>query len=344
MGFDYAGKIRALLASADSHEANGNEGAAATFRAKALEWMDRYRIAEEDALAEDPASVEPIYRIIDLRFPVSELSYDLPLIANIIARHCEIKLHTSRPNWDTYRFQVVGYEGDVRYFELLWTSAYLMYSTRIDPHWDDTISPEENIHRLRRAGHTRKEIAKAAGWDGEDAKVRSRIQRIYMTQAKAAGEDPAAAGLGFQAKDYRRAYAEAFRLHLNRRLRQARDAANAVGGVVVLAGRAERVQEAFYTHVPDAKPSQNLSTEFVDPRINCPKCKNAKSGYCRDHDYLKPRAWSKADEAKWNRQQYGSSARAGRASGRDAADSVILRGTASTTANRLDPSNRALEG
>jgi hypothetical protein len=344
MGFDYAGKIRALLSTADSHEAAGNESAAATFRAKAMEWMGRYRIAEEDALAVDPTSVEPVYRIIDLAFRPSDISHNLPCIADLLARHCEVRLHYTRPNWTTYRFEVVGYEGDVRYFELLWTSAYLMFATRIDPVWDDTISPEENIHRLRRAGHTRKEIAFKAGWDGEDAKARSRVQRIYVTQAKAAGEDPVAAGLGFQARDYRSAYSQAFYNRLSRRLREARDAANAAGGVVVLAGRSERVQEAFYAHVPAAQPSQDVSTEFVDPRANCAKCKAAKSGFCREHDYLKPRAWTQADEARWQRQQYGQSAQAGRASGREAADGVALRGTSSPTANRLDASNRALEG
>jgi hypothetical protein len=344
MGFDYAGKIRTLLATADSHEANGNESAAATFRAKALEWMDRYRIAEEDALAEDPAVVEPIYRIIDLTPPSSDLVFNLPLIAELLAKHCEVRIYTTHPSWGTFRFEVVGYEGDVRYFELLWTSAYLMFSTRIDPHWDDTLAPEENIHRLRRAGHTRKEIAIRAGWDGNDAKIRSKIQRIYVSQARAAGEDPAAAGLGFQANDYRRAYADEFISHLSYRLRKARDAANAAGGVVVLAGRAERVQEAFYAYVSDARPSQQPAVPYVAPNANCAKCRASKSGYCRDHAYLKPRAWTQADEDRWQRRYNGTSARAGRASGREAADGVHLRGTASPTAQRVEAANRALEG
>jgi hypothetical protein len=179
-----------------------------------------------------------------------------------------------------------------------------------------------------------------------------------MSQAKAVGEDPAAAGLGFQAKDYRQAYAEAFRLHLSRRLREARDAANAAGGVVVLAGRAERVQEAFYTHVPEARPSTELSQEFVDPTLTCDRCKALRRKElikpqelqrppsevtCQDHNWMKPRKWTQADQKRWERQQYGQSASAGRASGREAADGVALRGTASSTANRLDAANHALE-
>lgn len=359
MGFDYASKIRALLAKADSEDELGNEGAAAQFRAKALEWMDRYRIAEEDALAVDPATVEPILRLIDLTPPSSELTGWLPLIAESIARHCEVRLFTTRVQWTTYRWHVVGYEGDVRYFELLWTSAYLMFSTRIDPHWDDTISPEENIHRMRRAGHTRREIAQRAFGDGNLPANRSKVQRIYVAQAKKHGENPSAAGLGFQAKDYRSAYAQAFHSHLVSRLRQARDAANAAGGVVVLAGRAERVQNAFYTLVPDAQPSTEPSREFADPTLSCDRCqalrrkeltkpqnlqRDPSSVTCNTHAYMRPRAWTQADEARFQRQHNGSSARAGRASGREAADGVILRGTASPTANRVEASNQALEG
>lgn len=361
MGFDYAGKIRGLLATADSHEANGNDGLAATFRAKALEWMDKYKIAEEDALAADPTSAEPELRLIDLTPPPSDLAGYLPLIAASIARHCEVRIFTTRPGWTSYRFHVVGYEGDLRYFELLWTSAYLMFSTRIDPHWDDALLEEYNIHRLRRAGHTRKEIADRA-WGpgaGSIAANRSKVQRIYVAQAKIAGEDPAAAGLGFQAKDYRRAYAEAFQTRLVRRMTEARDAANAVGGVVVLAGRKERVQDAFYRLVPDAQPVTTVSKEFADPTLSCDRCialrakelkkpvqiqRDPASVTCQEHAYMRPQKWTAADEARWQRQQNGSSARAGRAGGREAADGVALRGTASTTANRLDPANHALEG
>jgi hypothetical protein len=233
-----------------------------------------------------------------------------------------------------------------------------MFSTRIDPVWDDTLPVETNIHRMRRAGHTRREIAQRAFGDGGLALNRTKVQRIYVAQAKAAGEDPVAAGLGFQAKDYRRSYAQEFISHLSRRLRTARDAANATGGVVVLAGRAERVQEAFYTHVPEARPSTEPSREFADPTLTCDRCKALRRKEltkpqelqrppsevtCQDHNWMKPRKWTQADEDRWQRKYNGVSARAGRASGREAADGVALRGTSSPTANRLDAANHALE-
>ena len=359
MGFDYAAKIRGLIAKADSLDAMGNHGEAQAFRNKAAVWIKEYELAEESAIAIDPRSISPELRTIDVTPPSSELNHYLVLIADVIARHCEIRLHTSRPTWGTYRFQAVGYEGDLRYFEFLWTSAHLMFSTHIDPHWDDTLAPEVNIHRMRRAGHTRKEIAHRAFGDGNLPANRSKVQRIYVAQAKASGENPAAAGLGFQAKDYRQAYAQAFLDRLSRRLREARDAANAVGGVVVLAGRKERVQEAFYAFVPEARPSTEPSLEFADPTLTCPRCIKLRADelkkpaqirrdpaevVCREHNWMKPRKWTQADQERWERKQYGASAQAGRSSGHQAADGVVLRGTASPTAKRVEAANRALEG
>jgi hypothetical protein len=97
---------------------------------------------------------------------------------------------------------------------------------------------------------------------------------------------------------------------------------------------------------------------YKDPRDTCPRCialrakelkkpveiqRDPSDIACQDHAYLRPRKWTQADEARWNRQQYGSSARAGRASGRQAADGVHLRGTSSPTAQRVEASNKALE-
>lgn len=361
MGFDYAGKIRGLLAKADSLDAMGNEGEAQAFRNKAEEWRSRYSESLNNALAEDPTSVEPELLVVELATPSSELTHYRSIIADLIARHCDVRLYTTRPNWTSYRFQAVGFGTDLRYFEYLWTAADLMFSTRIDPHWDDTISPEENIFRMRRAGHTRKTIADRAWGEGAGAIAANRVkvQGIYRKMAAAAGEATTAAGLGFQAKDYRRAYAQAFVDRLTRRLREARDASNTSFGVVVVHGRDKAVEDAFYTLVPEARPSQDVKVAWKDPRDTCPRCiklradelkkpaeaqRDPSAIACREHAYMKPRGWTQADEARWQRQQNGSSAKAGRASGREAADGVTLRGTSSPATVRVEAANRALEG
>lgn len=337
--FDYAAKIRGLLAMAESAEQIGNDHEAAAFRAKAQEWMNRYRVAEEGALAEDPASIEPTHVNIDFYFRSYEVSSAYLTMAASLARHCEIRINIAVLANMGYRITAVGYEGDLRYFEFLWTSAHLMFATKIDAHWQPERSVAENIFFMRQAGIKRAEIADAAGWDGRKAADRSKVQRQYLAEAARRGEAAAATGLGFQAKDYRRAYADAFTTRLERRLREARDAANSVGGVVVLSGRADRVDEAFYLLFPKRRPSTEVVASV--PTKECERCAKAKSGACRQHPNYR---WTAAMEARWQRQQYGASASAGRASGRQAADGVVLRGTASPTAKRVEASNRALEG
>lgn len=343
MGFDYAAKIQALLLKAESCQGLGNDEEASMFRAKAEELMGKYRIAEEEALAVDPGSVLPIVKPILIKRPVDgqgDLSSFYTDIFRAICQHTGVRVHTAYTGDWGIMATVVGYEGDVRYSEFLWTGAYLMFSTRIDPTWDSTKSEDENIFWLRQAGIERRRIADMAWGNGEDAAARSKVQRIYKREAARRGEDIAAAGLGFSTSTYRQAYADAFLTTLRRRLREARDAADSLGGGLVLHGRADRVDEAFYEKFPNLRPSNVPATPWVDPTTTCEKCKKAKTT-CNDHAYMRERSWTKADEARYRARHHSTSARAGRSSGTVAAEGVVISKT--ERAGRLDPSGVAIE-
>lgn len=314
--FDYAAKIQALLAHADD-EAN-SEATRATYRAKAEELMIKYRIEEEEALATDEAASTPI--LVDIRVTTNAhgLSSYYMLTFTAIARHCGVRFKTM---WDGgYVARVVGYTGDVRYCEFLWTAALLMFSTRINPRWDDTLPVDENVWRMRHAGIKRKAVADAAGWDGNKASDRSKVQRIYVRECDRRGEPVRAAGLGYQSDTYREAYADTFYTTLNNRLREARDAADTVRGGLVLHGRKERIDEAFYGYFPEMRPTDPTPAP-AGPSGPCPKCARAKSGHCRGH---KPWLPTKSDMRRWDRQENSASARAGKASGRVAAEGVVI--------------------
>lgn len=345
MGFDYAGKIRALLANAESHREKGNDEAAAAFEAKAFQFMRDYKIAEEEALATDPSVAVPIPLVIEFKMDGYEMSSFLVDTVRAIAEHTGCRVNTTRlSDWMTWQFTLVGYEGDIRYAEFLWTSAFLMFTTKVSPTWDASLPETENIYRMRQAGHERRTIADRA-WGpgaGDEAKNRSKVQRIYLKEAAARGEMALATGLGFDAKRYRQAYAEAFVATLRHRLRVARDAADSTGGALVFAGRQDRVNEAFYELFPNMRPSTAPATPWVDPTTDCPKCAKAKTT-CNDHAYMRPRGWTQADQARWERDQYSPSARAGRSSGRTAAEGVMLRGD-HTKAQRVERSGKAIEG
>ena len=44
----------------------------------------------------------------------------------------------------------------------------------------------------------------------------------------------------------------------------------------------------FFAEYPHLRPSESGRAEYVAPNKDCTKCKSAKSGYCREHQYLKP--------------------------------------------------------
>jgi hypothetical protein len=345
MAFDYASKVRGLLAKADSAEAMGNLEEMQSYRAAAFRIMRDYQIAEEEALAVDPTSAVPISVVMDFRVNGdSTMSYYLAEALRRICRHTGTRIYIAVYN-GAYRATIVGYEGDVRYTEFLWTSAYLMFSTKITPSWDSNRPEAENIFLMRNAGMERRVIADAA-WGrgaGDEPKNRSKVQRVYISEAKARGEEVRAAGLGFDTKTYREAYAESFVTHLTRMMRQARDAADSVGGALTLHGREDRVTEAFYELFPGMRPSDAPAVPYVDPRTDCARCQAAASGYCREHGYLKPRAWSAADQRRADARMYGASAQAGRQSGRDAAAGVVIQRGHTTNDSRIERSGNAIE-
>lgn len=344
MARDYAALIGALLANAENE--GNTEAARQAYRNKAEELMREYRVAQEDALATDPGSVLPIVKRITL-IPThnSFRNTYYPQIFRMLADHTECRAYTHWVNGEGYVAEVAGYEGDIRYLEFLWTAAHLMFSTRIDPTWSDDRPEAENIFLLRNAGIERREIADRA-WgagSGKDAALRSKVQRIYLREAKNRGESARATGLGFNTRMYRQAYAEEFITTLHTRLWRARQAANAARGVVTLAGRKERVDEAMYAAFPNLRPSTEVAEPYVAPNADCDRCKRAASGFCRDHGWLKPRQATKADRERWDREANSSSARAGRVNGAAAASGVhIARGTAET--GKMGPTDQRAIG
>lgn len=331
MARDYAKLIGALLAHAED-EGNSEE-ARQSYRDKAEKLMAEYRVEQEEALATDPGSALPIVKRITL-LPTwnsfREIHY--PLIFRLLADHTECKTWVHWVSGEGLVAEVAGYEGDIRYLEFLWTAAHLMFATRIDPTWDDSRTESENIFLFRNAGIERRAIADRA-WGvgaGQEAKNRSKVQRIYLAEAARRGEQPRATGLGFNTRQYREAYAREFIDTLSQRLWLARQAANAAYGQVSLANRSARVVEALYEAFPDLRPSTAVAEPYVAPNENCDRCKKAASGYCREHQWLKPRQVTEADRRRWDREANSPSAMAGRANGRQAAEGVQIQRGAET--------------
>lgn len=313
-------KVAKLLAKA---ERTDNEAEAEAFRAGAEKLMNKYRLTEEEAYAANPEmKFAPARRMVRVCNYMSEHRDRYLNIFSNIASHTGIRMRYQYSNGG-YVADCFGYEADLRYAEMLYSAAFLTFQSHVEPTWDDNLPEEENFFMLRASGMTRANIVKLAKKDrtAKDVAMEKRIQKAYERIAAERGV-PVIAGRGVSRANYAEAYADGFKLQFARRLWAARDASDvSKAGALVLAGRAERVEEAFYTAHPGMRPqpkSTDVSTEVVweDTRTEAQKLRDEKR-------------WQREAEKRWQRA-HSPEARAGQQMGKAAADSVPLQGIRST--------------
>lgn len=88
-------------------------------------------------------------------------------LCTVLARHCRC-LVKSYVRYDrethTWINKVYGFEGDLRYFEVLFTTARLHMLEAVRPRYQANLTLEENAYRLHNAGYNWLEICGMQGW------------------------------------------------------------------------------------------------------------------------------------------------------------------------------------
>lgn len=304
------GRVTALLAKADSTEFPEE---ASALRAKAQELMQKYRLEEADLIAKNPGALTPVWVDFDLLTSFSEYQNFYLSLVHEAAAHAEVRYaHHIDPYTSRVRVYACGFESDIRLFEWLVNSARLAFREKLEPDLDRSLSDEENIYRLRQAGVTRSRVAYLLwGSDAKDGVAHGKVGRIYKEQCRLRGEQPALDGRGMSLGGYREAYAREFVVRFGARLEEARDGSMVLGGALVLKGRAQAVEDAYYTRFPSLHP---------DAR----KAARERAVAQRGGKPAKTRSWTQADERRWRRSTEGAAARAGRVAGAAAADAIEI--------------------
>ena len=317
-------KIQALLAKADGTEFPEE---ATTYRAKAEQFMRDYRIEEEHLIAIDQVEIAPEVHELwlgplkdatrakgsnGLRQSYFQEWYQLAYGAAI---HSGVKIHYRwKTNPETGEYGIwavmVGYSGDLRLAELIYTNARIVFGERLEPKVDPSLSDRENVYRLRSAGITRDRVAEML-WGAAPGTRAAQVGAWYKEECAKRGETPALDGRGISAALYRDEFARSFVDELDRRLRAARDAADSVGGALVLHGRAERIQEAFWTEFPSLRPQ--AATDLAERETSPAKRGRAPKPY-----------WETAAYRKEQERRYSDVGQAARSAGRAAAADVPL--------------------
>lgn len=316
-------KLRQVQSLLDRAEhPNTPPAEAASARAMAEKLMAKYRIDEEEArktaMAQGLETIKPII----VEFPIcrytSEYSDEYGRMFWDITDHVgNIKYATTYKNGEQIAI-MVGFESDVRYAQTLYTALRLHFSNTLEPEVDASLSDEDNVYRLRTAGIERPRIGVMMGW-GRDAA--QKVTTVYKRACAARGEDPRVVGKSLNVKVYRASFAKSYVGEIDMRLWRMRQAEG--GTDIVLRGRKEAVREAYYERFPQHRPQERedrMIGEGVQggPGGNCVKCNKTKSGYCKDHHYLKPR---KEQPERYSRE--------GMRAGREAAATADLGGSGS---------------
>jgi hypothetical protein len=329
-------KVAALIANAESYQDQGNPEAAASYREKAETLMRKYRIEEEVLVREAVSSGVPVWKTVDLGRFDGQWQNELHRIFYAITEHCGVEYHLVGRglNWEA---DVVGYEIDVRLCEMIFAAARLAFLARLDPTYDPTKTAVENIYALRGSGMDRQRVAKLVfGQEGHSQGLR--VGQIFKAECARRGETDGVSGRGFNPMIYRNAYADEFCITIRRRLRDARDAADSVGGALVLPQRAERVREALYAKYPSERPMTAEERAAAKSEQEQWEKEHPEEAMRRAKAYEKANRWTAADQRRWDRAN-GTAALRAREAGRDAASSVdLVRGTSSP--NRAGSSER----
>jgi len=315
---DILRKVEALLAKAESTTFPEE---AKSCRAKAEALMYQYRIEEAMLQKASPVGVLPSWRKIVV-CSYGEFSSTYRYLASSVVVHFECKACFLYENGTTYYMDVCGYESDLMFIDALWQSIRLAFADRMEPKFNPAESHQVNAYRMRKAGMEGRRIAELI-YGRDDRSLRPKVREMFKREAIKRGEDPAPLlGKGVNVKGYRASYADAFDREIWIRLNLMKQARGEESQALVMADRSNVIAETFYEKYPKLRPAPAATPRIGTGQDTCPKCAKAKSGYCREHSYLRP----SMARSRGPRHNYH-----GAAAGRAAARSVDL-----GTKGRLD--------
>lgn len=294
--------IQSLLDLADHPNTPPHEADNARSKAEAM--MHKYRIEEEELrqnrMAHGAGDVEqPVDRFVTVCATTNPWRDHYYTLAYYVANHVGVRTmgayryeETEQGRERVVSLHVIGFESDVAYVEMLLTGIRLTFSSLLEPKVDRSLSDADNVYRLRSSGMERIRIAEVMWGNGSHAN-NARVTKLYNAACAARGEDPKVVGRNVNAKTFRQTYADAFVTRIWSRLAAAKRDAGQESGALVLVGRKDAVDEAFYKLYPELRPKAELDGDGLD-YSTCAKCTKAKSGRCRDHTYrsAKPKPYS----------------------------------------------------
>lgn len=285
-------RVRNLLAIADHPNTPGPEAETARMQAEALMFKYRIDAANMDGDEKAAAALTPEWREFVVCPYGSEFQAHYVHIVRGIVSHLDCEAQFGYGEGSVKAF-VVGYEADLQVFDILQAEATAQFGKRLEPQYHRDETDAQNALRMRQGGMERNRIGVilfgASDTVNEMKAKNRRVTRLIKEEAARTGVDAnLLLGRGNNIKTYRTSFANAFAWEFTDRLRRMASQ-RSTEGTIVLGNRKEAIKEALYVRYPHLRPTDRPRLEGGETaRAKCAKCKGAKSGYCREHSYLKP--------------------------------------------------------
>lgn len=146
---------------------------------------------------------------------------------------------------------LVGFMEDVEYLKMKWLNIYLHFSKTIDPSWDNSLPPEQNVYNFKTAGRQWQDIQYAALSNGIDRPFHW-FKPAYQRHCRHIGEQPTKHTQRNFA--YRESFTTAFVNRICARIevmRFERDRATSeAGALVAVKDLGVEIDDLFYTLFP----------------------------------------------------------------------------------------------
>lgn len=298
-------KVNALIAKAE--HANTPPDEADTARSMADALMLKYAIQEAQLDAARPAAERMLPDQIDFTLGAGDLDGWLATLATRVAGHCRCKTRNFAKYADgVWVGTAYGYQADLRYFELLWTTIRLHMTGILRPGMDKSKSLEDNCYDLHNAGYNWLEIARLDGWvkielsdmffrqasefraahpevvdmkvpfqlrsTGEvrpATQVGSHYKRAYYRAVEARGEAPTKIAAS-SSETYRYSAAQGYVGRLYQRLSRLEDSRQGIGTALAL--RADAVEDYYREQNAHLFTRCPNCGKLSDDRYTCDRC------------------------------------------------------------------------
>lgn len=331
---DILRKVQGLLAKAMS---TPFEAEADTFRAKANELMDRYRL-EQWEIAQVEAgkarsSLKPIRRDIIIEWWYTEkfaFKQALWTVFDECARHCAVVVANTKVNAATRGIPAYGLESDLSFLEMLFTDLYIQMADKIKPEFKPDETLGSNVYRAKEAGMKYKQIAiwaghpeyittvmrydKSRGYDVPKTEISGILIREMKKHAKAHGlEVHKVINLDAYVEDFCSSFAWAVKTKL--KAMRTGETSDANSMALAIRDITDLSREEMWDDFPDLRPHP--------ADCQCDRCHFFK---CTDPDCQRTKCKEARKPVRYGRTRYRSSVPAAQARGAQAGQSARIIG------------------